>query len=58
MGISASTGAENRIRSIRFGNEYAVGDIVPVPPCYWIDAEGDVLPHPALIYGFAPGVTR
>ena len=36
----------------------AVGDIVPVPPCYWIDAEGDVLPHPALIYGFAPGVTR
>ncbi len=36
----------------------AIGDIVPVPPCYWIDAEGDVLPHPALIYGFAPGVTR
>lgn len=36
----------------------AIADIVPVPPCYWIDAEGDTLPYPALIYGFAPGVTR
>jgi aminoglycoside phosphotransferase (APT) family kinase protein len=32
--------------------------VVPVPPCYWIDAEGEYLPHPALIYGFAPGVTK
>jgi len=32
--------------------------IVPVPPCYWIDAEGEFLPHPALIYGFAEGRTR
>src|SRR3546814_9736562 len=29
------------------------GDVVPVPPCYWVDAEGAYLPHPALIYGFA-----
>jgi len=32
--------------------------IVPVPPCYWIDAEGEYLPHPALVYGFANGVTK
>lgn len=32
--------------------------IVPVPPCYWVDAEGDYLPHPGLIYGLANGVTR
>src|SRR3546814_2501171 len=25
------------------------GDVVPVPPCYWVDAEGAYLPHPALI---------
>src|SRR3546814_13914829 len=31
------------------------GDVVPVPPCYWVDAEGAYLPHPALIYGFAAG---
>jgi len=32
--------------------------IVPVPPCYWVDAEGRFLPHPALIYGFADGVGK
>src|SRR3546814_1576202 len=34
------------------------GDVVPVPPCYWVDAEGAYLPHPALIYGFAAGTTK
>ncbi|MBB4631631.1 phosphotransferase family protein [Sphingosinicella soli] len=34
------------------------GDVVPVPPCYWVDAEGGCLPHPALIYGFAAGTTK
>ena len=32
--------------------------VVPVPPCYWIDAEGEHLPYPALVYGFAEGVTK
>lgn len=32
--------------------------VVPVPPVYWCDAEGTYLPYPALIYGFAPGVTK
>lgn len=36
----------------------ALEGIVPVPPCYWVDGDGEYLPHPALIYGFAPGVTR
>ena len=32
--------------------------VVPVPPVYWCDSEGTHLPYPALIYGFAPGVTK
>jgi aminoglycoside phosphotransferase (APT) family kinase protein len=36
----------------------AMEGVVPVPPVYWCDAEGDHLPYPALIYGFAPGVTK
>ncbi len=32
--------------------------VVPVPPCYWVDAEGEHLPYPALVYGFADGVTK
>ncbi|WP_420467731.1 phosphotransferase family protein [Panacagrimonas sp.] len=31
---------------------------VPVPPVFWCDADGEHLPYPALVYGFAPGVTR
>src|SRR3546814_11140168 len=34
------------------------GDVVPVPPCYWVDPEGTYLPHPALVYGFAYGTTK
>src|SRR3546814_10306975 len=36
----------------------ALDGVVPVPPCYWVDADGECLPHPALIYGFVTGVTR
>ncbi|MCP5173335.1 MAG: phosphotransferase family protein [Pseudomonadales bacterium] len=32
--------------------------IVPVPPVFWVDREGKYLPYPALIYGFAKGVTK
>ncbi|SEP87922.1 Predicted kinase, aminoglycoside phosphotransferase (APT) family [Solimonas aquatica] len=31
---------------------------VPVPPVFWCDAEAEYLPYPALIYGFARGVTK
>jgi aminoglycoside phosphotransferase (APT) family kinase protein len=36
----------------------AVQDILPVPPCFWVDPLGESLPYPALIYGFAEGVTK
>ncbi len=36
----------------------ALEGTVPVPPVFWCDAEGEFLPYPALIYGFAPGVTK
>lgn len=32
--------------------------VIPVPPVFWCDSEGKYLPYPALIYGFAPGVTK
>ena len=32
--------------------------VVPVPPVFWCDGDGKYLPYPALIYGFAPGVTK
>src|SRR3546814_15106635 len=36
----------------------ALDGVVPVPPCYWVDADGECLTHPALIYGFVNGVKR
>lgn len=36
----------------------AFDGVIPVPPTFWCDAEGSHLPYPALIYGFAPGVTK
>jgi aminoglycoside phosphotransferase (APT) family kinase protein len=35
-----------------------VQDVVPVPPVFWCDGHGEFLPYPALIYGFAQGVTK
>ena len=32
--------------------------IIPVPRCYWHDPEGQYLPQPGLIYGFAEGTTK
>jgi aminoglycoside phosphotransferase (APT) family kinase protein len=36
----------------------ALEGVVPVPPTYWIDAYGEHLPYPAIVYGFANGVTK
>ncbi len=36
----------------------AMEGVVPVPPVFWCDAEGEHLPHPAIVYGFVPGVTK
>ncbi len=35
-----------------------VKDHVPVPHCYWIDADGEFLPYPALIYAQIEGVAK
>lgn len=32
--------------------------VMPVPPLYWVDPEGDEFGQPALIYGFCQGVAR
>lgn len=45
-------------RAREFELLHALQGIVPVPPCYWVDPEGESLPHPALIYGFIDGVTK
>lgn len=31
---------------------------VPVPKAYWVDAEAEFLPYPAIVCGFVDGVTR
>ena len=36
----------------------AMAGVVPVPVCYWLDAEGEHLPWPAIVYGFVSGVSR
>lgn len=36
----------------------AVGSVLPAPPCFWVDSEAEYFPYPAMIYGFAEGVTR
>jgi aminoglycoside phosphotransferase (APT) family kinase protein len=36
----------------------AVQSTIPVPPVYWCDAQGEHLPYPALVYGFANGVAK
>jgi aminoglycoside phosphotransferase (APT) family kinase protein len=36
----------------------ALDGIIPVPPTYWVDHDASFLPYPAIIYGFAEGVTK
>jgi len=36
----------------------AMEGVVPVPPTYWMDPNGEHLPYPAIVYGFAEGVTK
>jgi aminoglycoside phosphotransferase (APT) family kinase protein len=36
----------------------AMERVVPVPPVFWCDEEGEHVPYPALIYGFVRGVTK
>ena len=36
----------------------AMEGAVPVPPVFWCDEEGEFLPYPGLVYGFATGVAK
>jgi len=36
----------------------AVEGIIPAPRAYWVDADGDFLPYPAMIYGFSSGTAK
>ncbi len=36
----------------------AVAGTVPVPPVYWVDPDGEHLPYPALVCGFASGSAK
>jgi len=36
----------------------AMENVLPVPPAFWVDPDGTYLPYPAIIYGFAKGVTK
>lgn len=33
-------------------------NLIPVPHCYWEDADAEVYPYPAIIYGFVSGVAK
>jgi aminoglycoside phosphotransferase (APT) family kinase protein len=36
----------------------AVDGVVPVPPVYWCDEDGEHLPYPGLVYGLMPGAAK
>lgn len=36
----------------------AVADTMPVPAVYWVDADAQYLPYPALVCGFASGIGK
>lgn len=46
----------NRLREFQLIQ--AVEAIVPVPKAYWLDATGDTLGRPAMVYGFVDGVQK
>ena len=36
----------------------AIEGIIPAPKAYWVDAEAEFLPYPAIVYGFAQGTAK
>ncbi|MDB5818140.1 MAG: hypothetical protein JWQ11_1780, partial [Rhizobacter sp.] len=57
MEPSESMNSTSRLREFQVLHAFA-GTTVPVPRVYWVDPEGTWFPEPALIYGFAEGVTK
>ncbi|MDH1440440.1 phosphotransferase family protein [Pseudomonas sp. GD03721] len=56
MEPSESIAESSRLREFQVIK--AIGGEVPVPEAFRVDAEGTFLPYPAIIYGFAEGVTK
>ena len=45
-------------RAVEFQAIKALAGHIAVPPTYWFDADGTYLPYPAIVYGFAEGVSK
>lgn len=56
MDPSESLNATSRVRE--FDMLRAFEHHLPVPRVYWVDAEGDFFPEPALVYEYVAGVTK
>jgi aminoglycoside phosphotransferase (APT) family kinase protein len=56
MDPSESLNATSRAREFELLELF--DGIVPVPKAYWLDGDATWFPEPALIYAFAPGVTK
>lgn len=56
MDPAESHNATSRLREFELLK--AFDGVLPVPPVYWVDAEGLHFPEPVLIYGFVEGVTK
>ncbi|HEY5857786.1 MAG TPA: phosphotransferase family protein [Aldersonia sp.] len=56
MDPSEGSNATSRAREFELLN--LMRDVVPVPKPYFLDAEGEWFPEPALIYEFVDGVTK
>jgi aminoglycoside phosphotransferase (APT) family kinase protein len=56
MDPSESLNATSRAREFELLELF--DGIVPVPKVYWLDGDATWFPEPALIYAFAPGVTK
>ena len=56
--MDPSEGSNTTSRPREYELLEAFQDIIPVPAVYWLDPDGRWFPQPALIYAFAPGVTK
>lgn len=56
MEPAASVTESSRVRE--FEVLQAVRGIIPAPDPYWVDADGDFLPYPAMVYSFASGTAK
>ncbi|WP_028080718.1 phosphotransferase family protein [Solimonas soli] len=56
MDPAESIVCSSRLREFELIRAFA--GVIPVPPVHCVDAEGECLPYPAILYGFAEGVAK